>query len=116
MFFKRKINKKGQVVSAEYVMVFFLIITTMTSMSIYIRRALQARVFDARQTMADMVADGANVHVTYEYEPYYTDSQTNVARLDYTEKKLDGFDANKVLNSSTGVSVRSNVLTPLEAK
>ena len=109
-------NKKGQVVTAEYVMVFFLVVTVMMTMTVYIKRALQARVFAARNTMAEMVAKKTKAEVYYEYEPYNTQSDANVFRGEATTKHLKNGAFSKDINSSTNVTSKAQVLDPSFAK
>ena len=78
-------NKKAQAIFGEYVLVIFIVIGVMTSMSVYFRRVIQARIHDARSYMIRDVkaraggyyADGeANLYV--EYEPYYANTASEI--------------------------------------
>lgn len=85
-------SRQGQAISAEYVIIFALILSVMAGMTIYLRRVLQARIRDAGYGMADMVqarTAGHNVDVIYrQYEPYYTNATTYVARDQYSQTRL----------------------------
>ena len=82
---RRLNNHKAQANVGEYVLIFFLIIGMITAMTIYVRRALQARIFDATRLIknADCFGPGcvpgtkhlyaANMlgNIVLQYEPYY---------------------------------------------
>lgn len=73
-------NKNGQTTVSEYVLVTFVIIASITTMMIYFKRAVQARIYDTRQAMLNIVATEAQGYYTgniyIEYEPYYTNTDT----------------------------------------
>ena len=75
-------GNKGQSISSEYVLVFFLVVSMMTAMTIYFRRVIQARIKDARFSMVDTVRDrtldlySGNTLLRI-YEPYYIDTTSN---------------------------------------
>ena len=93
-------SQKGQTVLPEYVVVFFVVIVAMVAITVYIRRALQARQRDAKVYMIDMAAQGcaqadlnsggsldcqgaAGINggrFIYDYEPYYSQAASNVDR------------------------------------
>jgi hypothetical protein len=78
---KKKIqNKRGQATLSEYLVVFFLAIGAIIAMSVYIQRALQARIHDTRNYMVEEAAKAGGKFINYEYEPYYAEVQSNVAR------------------------------------
>jgi len=77
-------NKKGQAVLSEYVMIFFVVIAAIVAMTVFVQRSLQGRIHDARNYMIDSVtntgacdancllATGATTNqIPYQYEPYY---------------------------------------------
>lgn len=71
-------NRHGQAVSSEYVVVFLIVITVMSSMTIYFRRVIQARIRDAGHSMVDTVVERAGPYyngdqtILRAYEPYYS--------------------------------------------
>lgn len=77
-------NNRAQAISAEYVLVFFLVLAILASMGIYFRRAIQARIYDARTTMVRTVRDRVGDHYTgnfyFAYEPYYANTITDTAQ------------------------------------
>lgn len=82
---KRLRHNKGQVLASEYVMIFFLVVGMIFAMSMYMRRGLQARIYDARNLMAKHVnavghETGAVGNFYAEYEPYYAESTSQVTR------------------------------------
>lgn len=78
----RNMNKKGQSILSEYVMIFFVVIAALVAMTSFVRRGLNARIHDARNYMIDSVSNNnvcdancvqaAGGKIAYEYEPYYT--------------------------------------------
>jgi len=120
---KKVYNKNAQVVMSEYVLVFFVIVGVMTTMTIFFRRAIQARIYDARNTMIKTVAiqGGAGNDVKFEYEPYYLNTDTTITRRERTEKKLlrslslSSGIAEKNINEITAAQVISVTAPPQEA-
>ena len=85
---------RGQSVSGEYALLFFTITAAVMLMSAYVKRSIQARWIDT----SDYVALYVNKEVResgvydgqlyYGYEPYYTNTTSDVKRVDAVEKKL----------------------------
>ena len=86
---KRK-RSKAQVLST-YVTTIFIIISVAVGMTIYLKRGLQARIEDARKFAVGQVRNfyigcyysGETTipgNIPLEYEPYYLERATNVAR------------------------------------
>ena len=71
-------NNKAQTTLSEYVLVSFVVMAAMASMMIYFKRAAQAKIYDARQAMLNIVYTEAQGYYTgniyTEYEPYYTNT------------------------------------------
>ena len=84
MFKQRVKNKNAQVMVSEYVLVLFIIMAAMASMTIYFRRAVQAKIWDARVAMVNMVAAQSQGYykgrLQVEYEPYYTNTDKVVSQ------------------------------------
>lgn len=79
--FKLLKNHRGQTTAMEYVMMFFLVSAMMAAMSLYIKRAVQGRMRDARRYMllqvnAVYTGNIALGNLTWGYEPYYLNSVT----------------------------------------
>ena len=73
-------------VASEYVVTFFVVVAVITGMSVYFRRAVQAKIRDAHNSMLNIVRErigtayqGNDVYI--QYEPYYrvTTSEAVVA-------------------------------------
>ena len=68
----------------EYTMLFFLVVGTITGMSIFFKRGVQARMRDARNFMFLTVQNRAQNYydgnLYAEYEPYYANTQSLVRR------------------------------------
>ena len=79
--FKLLRNHRGQTTAMEYVMMFFLVSAMMAAMSLYVKRAVQGRMRDARRYMILQVNEvyTGNIalsNLTLGYEPYYLNSVT----------------------------------------
>lgn len=82
-------NRKAQAVMGEFMVVIFFVLAATVGMSIFFKRAVQARIHDARNYMVNEVRirtegefDG---DLYYEYEPYYS----NVAAFVFKDAKHD---------------------------
>ena len=122
-------SKQAQTIMAEYVLVFFLIVGVATVMTIYFRRAVQARIRDARVTMLDMVRARTNVFVNgspaysgplfAEYEPYYTNSTSSIIHNDFSRSSLTAGGSSGIYtdkpNVYTKMSTFGNTAAPKDA-
>jgi hypothetical protein len=72
-------SSQAQVIS-EYAVTFFLIVAVISAMSIMVKRALQGRLYEARNTMIRIVnaETGPGLVVPLEYEPYYIETNSEV--------------------------------------
>lgn len=83
-------NRTGQVISAEYVLILFVVMGVMSVMFIYFQRTLQARIYDARNAMLKAVTMqdyGENREIIHlydhdfiEYEPYYSNTESTISQ------------------------------------
>jgi len=122
---KELYNKKAQVVAAEYIFVFFIFAAVLGLMAVYIRRTVQARIYDARNTMIDMVktrtAGYYNGNVYAGYEPYYSNKVTFIQRETYDKTRLIDSGPSgagifkKDVNYKTKVKAASYTLPPKDA-
>jgi hypothetical protein len=75
-------NNKGQTVLSEHVMIFFVVVAALVTMTTFVQRGFEARIHDARNFMINSVMNN-NVcdsncmaatgnQIGNEYEPYYT--------------------------------------------
>ena len=110
---------KAQILG-EYTLILFLVVVVLTAMTVYIRRVLQSRMYDARKYMMSVVKSAPhNGILKMEYEPYYT--QTNATTdqsQDATEKLLGGGHTGiyrKVFDDVTSVESNSIQLPPANA-
>ena len=117
---------KAQVMS-EYAIMFFVVIGVVSAMSIYVRRALQARIHGARDLMTKSVANyyggaynGKRTKVFYEYEPYYVQTNSDsISSSDDEERLLAGGTTGiftKNLNATNDVQTNSEQFPPWMAK
>ena len=85
MFKKLMKNKKAQN-TAEYAILISLVVAGIIAMQTYAQRALQSRVRDAGQYLADQTDDLGN---TVQYEPYYLSTNYTVTRNESETQILD---------------------------
>lgn len=107
----------------EYVLVFLLAIGMVTAMTVYFKRAIQARMFDARNTMLNMVLNrtqgyySGNIQIGY--EPYYGNTVSIVARRQNATTNLlpGGTTGNfiKTIDETTAIQTQSETAAPRDA-
>lgn len=82
-------QNKAQAIMSEYLLIFFVTIGMISAMTIYFKRAVQARVYSARHYIINDIAarvvrsgyysaDMLNLYT--QYEPYYANTQSLVDR------------------------------------
>jgi hypothetical protein len=82
------LNRKGQNI-AEYSILIALTIAAAMAMQTYVKRGIQGRVADAvdHAPDTDLVAGKAIKFTTRQYEPYYLESEGDIAsKRDYKDK------------------------------
>ena len=111
-------SSKGQTVSSEYVISTVLVVAAVIVMSTYIKRALQARAYDAQQKTIQDAQAALGLTVANEYEPYYLVSEAEVdqSRYDRTHITQNGGFFNKEIDMYRGVLTSSEQLAPLNSK
>ena len=71
-------SSTGQAVMGEYVVVIFLVVAVIGAMTIFFKRAVQARIHDARDYMEKEVRERTqgefDGNLYLEYEPYYVNT------------------------------------------
>lgn len=96
---KLKHTRRGQMITSEYVLLFFIAVAAISAMTVMVQRGLQARQRDARFYMHALASEGCSqatqggvdcmgtamatadrVEKYYQYEPYYGNSQAQVLR------------------------------------
>lgn len=113
-------NKNAQAVMGEYVLVIFLVMAVLTAMTIYFKRAVQARIHDARDYMVSEVrvrtAGSFDGNLYKEYEPYYGNTVATVFRsMDDQTMILPGASSGifqKIYNETVAVQVNSETAPP----
>ena len=121
-------NKKGQMIFSEYVMIFFVVIAAAVAMTTFVQRCFKARIHDARNTMittANSMADAnflmatGGASIPYEYEPYYDVHGSTVGVVENdTSGATSGNPAVigaryiKTVNHQTGTVSNSSQLPP----
>jgi len=112
-------NVRGQSVSGEYVMVFFLALGAIAAMTIFSQRALQGHIRDARIAMVDIVRNYPNGYqgaLYYEYEPYYTNTVSEMDRRSFIQSGLvDGGASgisHQIINEATSLESQSETAPP----
>ena len=128
----RKANKAQTI--AEYVITLALVVAVFVAMSVFVKRALQGRIRDARNYMVKTANDtygamrsGGNedtpASIPYEYEPYYIKQDSDVRRQtdDKINLRIGGIPGeasgvfNRVFNQATTVNAQSEQLPPKDA-
>ena len=120
----RSENRCRAQIFAEYAFVIVIIVVVISAMAVYVRRALQARIRDARNTMIQTVADHyngvANYTIFSEYEPYYLQTRTEAANDSAEQTSLLGGGSTGVFlrqpNSTTRAQTNSEQLPPRDAR
>lgn len=113
-------NRQAQAVMGEYVLVIFMVLAVIVAMTVYFKRAIQARLHDARDYMVNDVRQrtvGSYSGELYlHYEPYYTNTIATVARdASSTTLILPGASSGifrKVIDETTSVQVNSETAPP----
>ncbi len=95
----RKLNRKKGQNTAEYAVLIALVIGAVIAMQVYVKRALQARVYDASNFLTSDTAIGGAT--TNQYEPYYLESNFTVARNSESIVNVVGGDDRTVMTNST---------------
>lgn len=126
--FKKLKEHKGQGIAVQYVLVFFLVVGVVVSMTTYIRRTLQARMHSARDyVLAEVNAVHSNPAKNYagnvlpEYEPYYAISQADRGQVIRQTRDLEGTGAGTAeiftlgIDERTGQRALSEQLPPVNA-
>ena len=116
-------SNKAQIF-AEHTVLYFMIIGIIVSMTIYMARSLQTRIFEARKYMMNAIlttktATNAVGKLRLEYEPYYANSETLTDRQDNEQKQLLGGGRTGIFrqsyDSSTTSLGNSTQLPPVNA-
>ncbi len=127
--FKNLRDNKGQGIAVQYVLVFFIVIAFVSSMSVYVRRVLQSRIQGAGDFLVKQVyAIHSNAEMNFlgnlvrEYEPYYVQSDSRRFTNSDTLRREDVFaPATNVsvyrmdMDDSTAVKSVSKQKRPIDA-
>jgi len=121
--FKHLKAKKAQASTAEYALTFFLVVGVMIAMTIYVRRALQARIRDARiyavNSVETQVGDRYNGSLYLGYDPYYQNTESTTLRRATLTKQLSKGGRTglfkKTYNEYREMEIFSNTAPPKEA-
>ena len=123
-------TQRAQTIIPEYVVAFFVVMSAMVAVTVYVQRSLQARVRDARNYAMDQAAagctavgagclqaaGGAVVNGTFvkEYEPYYGMASSIITRTHDEQKGMTGGDFIKNSTTTTRADTTSSQLLPQE--
>jgi len=105
---RRFYGRKGQGVSAEYVLLIALVSIAIVGMTVYVRRTLQGRYRDANREVYRRASAALNNAVQIEYEPYYVNTTTDTDASSFLEERAleDGS-----VNRNDGLDRRSNTVS-----
>lgn len=122
----------AQTILPEHIISFFLVMSAMVAMTVYVQRGLQARVHDVRDYAMNQAARACTsvgsgcleaagnvvVNNTFvkEYEPYYGLSDAEVTRSHDEQKGMLGGVFTRTSSDSTHVVSDSRQLPPEMAK
>lgn len=82
-------SKKAQAVLMEYVIIAMIAMAAVVTMIIYVQRGLQGRIQGARTHMLKEVAAAVpGERVQIEYEPYYTNTLTDIDQDAWTKESM----------------------------
>ena len=118
---KKLDEQKAQAIMGEYVLVFFVIVGMVTAMTVFFKRAIQARYYDARQAMGTIITErtkgqGVNGNIYTSYEPYYVKTAAHVYRDDRSTQTLEGRGSSDIFTKETDqfmqIDVKSNTAAP----
>ena len=106
---------------SEYAITFFLIVAVISAMSLMVKRVLQGRILEARNTMIRTVnAVAGPGGVSLEYEPYYVETRSEVNRRSTESVVLFGGEnpgvAGKNFLEKTEAHTNSVQFPPKDAK
>ncbi len=116
-------KNRAQVIS-EYAGIIFLILAVITAVSVFLKRALQANIRDARNYMITQVnstyaatqSGTTPSGISYEYEPYYVEQNSEISsRVDDQADFTRGAGAGKATtsyNETTEATSTSRQLPP----
>jgi Flp pilus assembly pilin Flp len=96
MFRKLIKNKKAQN-TAEYAILISLVVAGIIAMQTYAQRALQARVRDAGQYLANETSE---LGTSVQYEPYYLTTNYTVTRNESETKILDNDSVDQFVDTT----------------
>ena len=69
-------KNSGQMILSQMLLATTFVLAAIIGISVYVRRAYQARIADVDSTMLRYVANAMNANITTEYEPYYVETHT----------------------------------------
>jgi hypothetical protein len=113
-------NTKAQAMMGEYAVVIALAMAVLMTMGVFVRRAIQARIHDARDYMVSEVRNRTlglfNGNLYKEYEPYYINTAAEVTRSHTdTSGLLPGGSSGiflKTFDETTSATISSETAPP----
>ena len=95
----------------EYVVVIFIVIGAIITMSIFVQRTLQGRIRGARHYMIREAAIAHGNFIRYEYEPYYGNVQSTVTRSQDDDTRLLDGGATGIFRKFTNQQVTADTVS-----
>jgi uncharacterized protein (UPF0333 family) len=115
-------NTRAQASSSEYVLLVGIVVTAMITMTVYFRRAVQARIWAAEHSMIATAICRTGPHHRYNsgdwgnwythYEPYYLNTASMITRNDSMASALTSSNFTKTYNTYTSVETNSDTASP----
>ena len=114
--FKILKSNKAQITAAEYLLVLGVVVSAAVAMTVYFRRAVQARIWSAEHTMiATAINRTGNTYSgnwVVQYEPYYSNTVSTVTRDDIIREQLNATTFSKTFNTFVSVETQSDTASP----
>ena len=116
----KNLKKQNAQAVGEYVVTYLIVLLVIVGMTMYIKRALQGRMLDAKNYMMKTAAISYGSTINSGYEPYYLNTDAMVTRnADEQQQLLGGLATGifrKDISINTSVQSFSNQLPPALAK
>ncbi len=119
----KQLNKNQAQIIGEYVTTITLVIVMVIGMTVFVRRAFQARIKDAKDAMIGIARASYNGTIPDDYEPYYLKRSSDVSRETDNQIQLfkdtargNAWVLKKVYNEETTAATQSYQAPPKDAK
>ena len=109
-------DKQAQATTSEYLLVLGIVVTAMITMTVYARRAIQAKIRDADLAMTATAINRTGNHFKGNwylyYEPYYFNTSATTTRNDSLRSQLNKTTFVRIYNTFTSVDSDGDTASP----